>query len=59
MQVGLLRGLFAFFYIHFRRLIIAFGFLAGISAVPLYLAEIFIHRCLEDIRRSPDLDFVV
>ncbi len=39
MQVGLFKDLFAFFYIHFRRLIIAFGFLAAISAVPLYLAE--------------------
>jgi hypothetical protein len=49
LQVGLVRDLFAFFYIHFRRLIIAFGFLAAISAVSLYLAEIFIHRCLENI----------
>ena len=41
------------------RYSIALGLLAAISAGPLYLVEIFIHRWLEDTRRGPDLDFVV
>ncbi len=41
------------------RYSIAFGLIAAISAGPLYLAEIFIHGWLEDMRRGPDLDFVV